>query len=327
MKPRTTERMLVSILNWNHTADTLNCLEVLCREHTSALRLVVLDNGSLVDPVPEISARFPHVDALRVPHNLGFTGGHNLVMQMALDQGYEAVMLLNNDCQMSASELLALLHALDADPKLGAASAVIYRRQDPGIPMMVAGHIDWARHRSVRPNDPATQQPADSPTLLVGTALALRVTALREIGLLDGRYFAYYEDNELSARFHAAGWRVAYVTQAVCLHDHKPLPAYSPMAMYLLQRNAWLFWRQHTPARHRRGLKRHLLAQALFDLCTLRSSQARPELEYAFFAGLWDGVRGRSGPPPSRHSRPPWFAALLRAVPFRAVRLLERIAP
>ncbi|MBH9576506.1 glycosyltransferase [Inhella proteolytica] len=326
LKPRGPARMLVSILNWDHVEETLTCLADACASDTPELRFVVLDNGSRVDPRPQVAARFAQVDCLRVPVNLGFTGGHNRVMQLALEQGYEAVLLLNNDCQISAASLLALLRALDADPGLGAASALIYRRQQPAIPMMVAGHIDWAQHRSIRPNDPQALQPPGSPTLLMGTALALRCSALRQIGLLDDRYFAYYEDNELSARLHAAGWRAAYVPGALCLHEYKPLQQFSTLALYLLTRNAWLFWRQHTPATSARGLQRHLLARALEDFGLLRKNQAGAEREAAFLAGLWDGLRGRSGPPPADLRHPAWFGAVLKAAPYRAAHWLDRLA-
>ena len=38
---------------------------------------------------------------------------------------------------------------------------------------------------------------------LVGTAIMFRVQALREVGLLDERLFAYFDDNDIGTRLHA----------------------------------------------------------------------------------------------------------------------------
>jgi GT2 family glycosyltransferase len=46
-----------------------------------------------------------------------------------------------------------------------------------------------------------------------------RVSMLREIGLLDEDFFAYYEDVDISFRAQLAGWKVAYVPASVVYHE------------------------------------------------------------------------------------------------------------
>jgi hypothetical protein len=53
---------------------------------------------------------------------------------------------------------------------------------------------------------------------LVGACLCVRVSAMRQVGLLDERYFMYSEEIDWCRRFRAAGWQIAYVPRAEVVH-------------------------------------------------------------------------------------------------------------
>jgi GT2 family glycosyltransferase len=53
---------------------------------------------------------------------------------------------------------------------------------------------------------------------LVGACLCVRAAAARQIGLFDERFFMYSEELDWCRRFHAAGWRIAYVPSAEVMH-------------------------------------------------------------------------------------------------------------
>lgn len=300
----TSKKTLVSILNWNGTTETLACLATLDRTAAPELHFVVLDNGSTVDPSERFAAECPDLEYIRLPANLGFTGGHNHVMRLALERGFGNVMLLNNDCQIGLTDLRKLRETLAADPKLGAVSPLIYRDDASRLPMMVGGWFDWLAHKTIRPNSADTVKPTGASTFLVGTALLLRCDVLRKIGLLDDRYFAYFEDNEISARLAKNGFGAAYCREANCLHDYRSLHEYGAMALYLLTRNAWLFWIENTPAAARKGLRRHLVSSFLHDLALLKKNRAAPDKLDALCAGCWDGFNGRFGRPPTEFNSP-----------------------
>lgn len=317
---------LVSILNWNGTTETLECLSALDRSNAPELHFVVLDNGSAEDPAALLSRVWPAVEYIRLSKNRGFTGGHNYVMKMALERGYGSILLLNNDCKIKLADIRHMRESMAQDPLVAAVSPLIYRDDESKKPMMVAGWLDWALHRSVRPNSPDAIQPAGSPTMLVGTALLLRSEALTKIGLLDDRYFAYYEDNDISARISQHGYRAVYCQSATCMHDYRKLNQYSPMALYLLTRNAWLFWKRHTPNEHCAGLRRTLFAGALYDLASLQKNAAPDEKRRALIDGLWDGLHGVEGNPTRSKSAPVWFRIAVEVRPYFFHRLIKRLS-
>lgn len=325
--PDPSEMMLVSMLNWNGTADTFSCLTGIDRSETPRIRFAVLDNGSREDPGEELLARFPDIEYHRVPENLGFTGGHNLLIQSAIDRGYQSVFILNNDCEIKIEDIIALQQAMDADPTLAVVSSLVYRSGPDRRALMVAGSIDWANQRSVRPSDQNEAPPTGHPILLVGTALLLRCSAMQKIGLLDDRYFAYYDDNDLSARLAAAGLRAAYCQNSICLHKYKALHDHSAMALYLMARNQWLFWSEHTPKGFRRGMTRRLLAQSLHDLALLKKNGAPVDKINAIVDGCWDAWRGQYGPPPENRYSPWLLRKAATIAPYFASQMLMKPLP
>ena len=53
-----------------------------------------------------------------------------------------------------------------------------------------------------------------------GGAVMLRPSYLQQVGLLDERFFLYYEDTDLAWRGRAHGWRYRYVPTSVVRHEH-----------------------------------------------------------------------------------------------------------
>src|SRR5688572_17016459 len=68
--------VIAIILNWNGLQDTRECLESLRHVNYSALRTVVVDNGSRDDEAGTLATEFgSFIDLVRLPVNRGFAGG------------------------------------------------------------------------------------------------------------------------------------------------------------------------------------------------------------------------------------------------------------
>jgi GT2 family glycosyltransferase len=70
-----------------------------------------------------------------------------------------------------------------------------------------------------RPDGPAFDQPVDVPAWC-GAAALVRSDYLRDVGLLDPRWFLYYEDTDLAWRGLLRGWRYRYAPAALVTHAH-----------------------------------------------------------------------------------------------------------
>lgn len=299
-------KVLVSILNWNGAGKTLKCVQSLQGEAAlvdADVALLVIDNGSTEDDVARLAPGAAGGSFLlkRLPENIGFTGGHNVSIGIALDQGYDYIWLMNNDATVVAGALRQLLALMQADARCGAASPVL-RDADDGdtIARCVSTH-DW-RNRTYRritsiPEAQRIQVEQPASVWLDGTAILFRTAALRDTGPLDDRLFAYYDDNDIGARMSAKGWYNRCAFEASVIHENRKSVAEYPLYLsYLLQRNEMLFWHANTPPAYRRLLWLKLVDKALFEVNRLYL-KGYPDHGDAALIGLHDFLRGKFGAP------------------------------
>lgn len=268
-------RVLISILNWNRAQKTLHCLASMRdqRAETQAdVTILVIDNGSQAEDIAQLETGMVAHEAIlkRLPVNLGFTGGHNVAIEIALKDGYDFIWLLNNDAAVMPGTLEELVSVIQASPVCGAVSPVLRDIDDGTTVARCINTHDWARlkDRRILSIEEGERFQAVHPeaTWVDGTAVLFRVAALRDTGPLDDNLFAYYDDNDIGVRLAAKGWRSQCAFNATVLHDVKKMYEEFPMYMvYLLQRNEMLFWKKNTPPEYRRFLTMRLLDRALYD--------------------------------------------------------------
>jgi len=249
--------LAVVVLNWNGLADTLALLATLERCRVPAgweARVLVVDNGSSDDSPARLAAAYPKVEVLALPANLRFAGGNNRGVKRALDQGAEAILLLNNDTEADPGLYERLLLALEQDPCAGAAAPLIYFGA-PSQRIWYAGGrlvpaLGWASHRGLREVDHGRYRSVEATGYLTGCCLLASRAAWEKVGLLDEDYFIYAEDADWCLRARAAGFRLLFVPTARLWHKVSASSgAQSPWKIYQrLRANLRLF------GRHARGI-------------------------------------------------------------------------
>ena len=98
----------IVILNWNGSEMTIECLKNIEATDYPNYQLILVDNGSKDDSVNRLQAASRSFEFIQTGINLGFTGGCNVGIAKALEQGADYVLLLNNDVKIT-SEMLSLL--------------------------------------------------------------------------------------------------------------------------------------------------------------------------------------------------------------------------
>jgi GT2 family glycosyltransferase len=299
-------KVLISILNWNRAEKTLHCLESMRDQRAvtqSDVTILVIDNGSRPDDIARLAAGMASHEALlkRLPVNLGFTGGHNEAIKIAMQEGYDFIWLLNNDAAVMPGTLEELVTVIQAAPRCGAVSPVLRDIDDGTTVARCINTHDWAKlkDRRILSIDEGKQFQAAHPeaTWVDGTAVLFRVAALRDTGPLDDNLFAYYDDNDIGVRLAAKGWFSQCAFDATVLHDVKKLYEEFPLYMvYLLQRNEMLFWHKNTPAAYRRFLTMRLLDRALYDANRLYRNGWKKQADTTLIA-VSDYFGGKFGGP------------------------------
>lgn len=242
-RPSPEPAVAVVVLNWNGWRDTVSCLAALERLEYSRREVIVVDNGSTDESVNHIRAAFPTIRLLEAGANLGFSGGCNLGIRDALARGFEYIWLLNNDTEVTPRALSALVDTAESDPRIGAVASVIYRMDQPDtVEVWGGGHVNLRTGRLQIMTTPS------EPNCLFGCSVLLRRHALDRAGLLDERFFLYWEDTDLSLRIRRARYRLAVAAESRVLHRGSASTGRGSSAQALhYHRSATLFYRMHAP--------------------------------------------------------------------------------
>lgn len=328
------DSVLISILNWNTATVTLKCvasINEMLRETTARVEILVIDNGSAKTDHTLLQAGLASTASrLRCePVNLGFTGGHNIAIELAIKEDFDFIWLVNSDTFIERGTLPALLTTMHSDPKCGILSPVIMKMHDPGKLDFCGGFHDWQTRLSTFPDSIdkyehlRTQQPHN--LWVLGTAAVSRTEALKQTGPLDNRLFAYYDD-DICARMAAAGWmcRIDFIStiRHVAIdrvEDRKPY------FFYLMQRNHLIFWHTNTPKPYRRLLLPRLLNQAFFEVnrLYLQGKTARAD---ACMLAIGDFLCHRYGAPVLDRPVPLWMRMLGRLARLQQTKALAKVS-
>ncbi len=280
-------RVAIIVLTYNGLADTLACLASLegLDYPRECYRVVVVDNASQDGTPTVVREAYPQVVVIENGANLGFAAGNNVGLRYALAHGYDYALLLNNDTEAAPDMLTELVTAAEADPRSGAVGPIIYYHAAPTRVWSAGGWIDWEQGSSRMEGeveDRGQFTAIREVDFVTGCAMLLRRTALERAGLLDERFFMYFEETEWCVRARRAGFRILFTPRAKLWHKI-PLNARfdKEYLAYYMTRNRLLFLRA-TGARPRTWFN----ALVLQDLRTYLSLCLRPK---------WRARRGRVG--------------------------------
>ncbi len=241
----------IVILNWNGIEDTLQCLKSIEALTYSAVRVIVIDNGSREDQAATISKTFPKAVILPQITNLGFCGGCNVGIEYAIENGADYVMLLNNDTLVPTDLIDRLLSGIENLDNVAAASPVIL--EHPNTDKVWYSDARWvageAQFRLSVPGEQYADMCEGKPyetQFACGCCMLMPVSALKKVGLLDERYFAFYDEAAWCATAKRHGLRSYVVPSAFMYHKvSRSTPAL--VATYLLTRNRLLWMKENLP--------------------------------------------------------------------------------
>lgn len=215
----------VVVPSWNSGELLPRCLASL-GEQGIELETMVVDNGSTDGSTAYLEReRVPHV---ALPRNTGFAAAVNLGVART---AAEAILVLNADAVLAPGCAARLLAALEADSALAGVQPRILQLEQGGEagPAAVDSARLYSAGQALTRDGRAFEVGAGEeqrPSLLepgevfgvCGAACLLRREPFAALDGYDERYFAFYEDVDLNMRARIAGWRFAYVPEAVAWH-------------------------------------------------------------------------------------------------------------
>ena len=244
------------------------------------------------------------VRVAQMPENLGYAGGINAWLRPLLKSpGWQAAWILNPDTEPTATALFELADYSKRRNKGMVASRIV------SATLPRDAHLCGLRWRKVTARTVSIIHPAvaiffgapsdlealmDSPD---GASIYVTRDLIERIGLMDERYFLYYEDLEWGLRAKALG-ELGYAHRSLVPHkggttigSSSSRATRSPLAVYMEFRNRMLFVRDRHPAWLTWAFLVQLAHIASYVLAGSLTNLA------AASRGLAAGLRGESGKP------------------------------
>jgi len=221
----------IVIVSFNTKEVTRQCLEYV-QKHAAAVRheVLVVDNASEDGSADMVAAEFPRAHLIRQDENKGFAGGNNPAMKIARGR---YVLLLNSDAFLAEGVLPKTIEYMDEHPDIGVLGCKLTdpdgtmqpsARMLPG-PLNKILHITGLAARFSKSKffgridytwwDHSEPKPVG---WVVGAYFLIRRQTMEDIGVLDDRYFLYFEEIDYCLSARRAGWDVVFYPYASVIH-------------------------------------------------------------------------------------------------------------
>jgi GT2 family glycosyltransferase len=229
----------IVIVNYRTPGLVIDCLHSLEGEVRAVgdCRAVVVENGSGDGSAEKIGTTiraqgWDWAELMVLDRNVGFAGGNNAALRplLAAARPPDYVLLLNPDTVVRPGAVGALVAFLERHPRVGIAGS---RLEYPdGAPQRSAfrfptvwsefegevrlGLVSRLLHRRmVAPPVEDRPHPTD---WLAGASMLVRRAVFDAIGVMDEKYFLYFEETDFCLRARRAGWRCWYVPSSRVVH-------------------------------------------------------------------------------------------------------------
>ncbi len=285
--------LCVVIPNWNLQAETVECVaSVLAAAGDDDVSVVVVDNGS-TDGSPEALADAfgERVAQVQMGRNRGFARAVNAGILYALEQGAASVLMLNNDTIIDREMLAVLNRAAREHPDAGILAPAIYHVDAPARLWRLGDrHHRWSPVPRRIPDREAAAEIVEAD-YVTGCGMLIRHEVIEAIGLLDERFFMYYEDADFCKRARDRGFRVLCVPAARMWHKVSTTARRDAATnLYWRARGQVLFYRKHMG--HGISWLSHLFVAGKVMLTMLRCGlQGRWVCSRSVLRGALDGYR------------------------------------
>jgi len=309
----------VIILNWNGKKDTLECLISLdAVSYEPGFHIILVDNGSTDDSIEVIRKAHPTLLIVDLEENLGFAGGNNKGIEMALSKGAEWIFLLNNDTIVSSDILKAFMHAAQGKPEAKILGAKIYRYDNPQIIDHLGGGWDFQKGDFTSFSQGEVEDHSSFETMqqvdyVCGAALLMHRSVPESIGLLEPRFFLLWEEADFCSRAIRHGFEIWTAPQAKIWHKiSSSFIGGKPHMHYFWWRNRLLWIERNCSELERKCLStkviipeilktlRHFILEFLRFFCTRNLAYQQKALRNkAGLTGVIDYYLGRFGNGPS----------------------------
>ena len=215
-------KIAIIIINWNTYQLTFNCLKSLEECSYKNKKVFFVDNGSTDGSGDKIALEFSEINYIKNEKNEGFTGANNKALKVILKQNFDYVLLLNNDTEVNPNFLSLLVARMESDKNLAATQPLILDLPHKKTIWNAGGSFNTFFGLSKTRLKGVTYKPKlkiqTFTNWISGCCILVKIQAIKEVGLLDNHFFAYFEDVDWSIRMKNQGYKLGVVPKSIIYH-------------------------------------------------------------------------------------------------------------
>lgn len=300
-------KLAVVLVNYNGKEYNTACIEsVLTAVGRDEVKIIVVDNASRDDSMRILEERYAGDERLELvwlDDNYGFSRANNEGISRAKAWRADCVMLLNNDTEIEPDMLGQLKACADRHSDSMLVPKIYYsddRKRIWSAGGSVSPVIGKVRHIGLNEKDEGQYDRERAVAFATGCCLWIPMDVIERAGVLDERFFLYYEDTEYSFRLRRLGIPIYYCPRAVMYHKvgASTKGADSPLCAYYIARNWLLCSRMHLGWRYPLFLAYYGANRAV--CCALWLIRGKRALVRATLQGIGDYRKGNFGRAESR---------------------------
>lgn len=239
------EKVAIILVNYNGEKYNEECINSILKSTYKNYEIIVIDNNSTDNSVKLLEEKFnSDIKIIMADSNLGFSGANNLGIKYALNNGFDYVMLLNNDTVIDENMIKIMV---DTSSNSVVVSPKIYYYDDKNILWSAGGRINWSKglpiQYGINEIDNHESNERKEIEFATGCCILIPIEAIRKVGMMSEDYFLYYEDTDYCVRLIREGFKIIYEPKAVLYHKVSASTGgeKSKMYWYYMTRNRLIF--------------------------------------------------------------------------------------
>ncbi|PIP17922.1 MAG: hypothetical protein COY82_02345 [Parcubacteria group bacterium CG_4_10_14_0_8_um_filter_35_7] len=202
--------------------------------------IIVVDNGSSDETARYIKESFPEAELIQNRYNVGFAEGNNIGVRVAIKNGADYVVFLNQDTIVASNWLEELVKVAESDKTVGMVQSKILLWTEKDKINSLGNHIHFlgfAFCGGYKEQDKAIEGTPEI-TYASGAAMLVKIEVLEKVGLFDKDLFLYHEDVDLGWRTRLMGYRIVLAPKSIVYHKYEF--ARSVEKYYWMERNRFV---------------------------------------------------------------------------------------
>ncbi len=245
------EKISVILVNYNGKKYNDKCIESILNSTVSQeIQVIIIDNASTDDSLDLLYEKWGNNDKITIislDNNYGFSKANNVGIEWAIKNNFKYFFLLNNDTEIAEDAIEKMVEAQRKNNAI-VVSKIVYADK-PDIIWCAGGTFSkliWKPiQRGLNQKDIGQYNLSGYCHFANGCSMLLSEEIVQKLGMLDERFFLYYEDVEYSLRAKNMGIPIWYCANAIVYHkvNGSSMGNARPENAYYITRN-WLMCNQ-----------------------------------------------------------------------------------